>query len=59
MVKDSGRDLPKGITPKLRTQGTGRVPVTTQAGTLVYRVRLWDPVLKRQFERTAEGLDAA
>ena len=25
----------------------------------VYRVRVWDPVLKRQIERTAEGLDAA
>jgi hypothetical protein len=25
----------------------------------VYRVRMWDPVLKRQIERTAEGLDAA
>ena len=59
MSKDGRRDLPKGITPKLRTQGTERVPVTTSDGTLVYRVRLWDPVLKRQIERTVEGLDAA
>jgi len=59
MAKVGRRDLPKGITPKLRAQGTGRVPVTTPDGTPVYRVRLWDPVLKRQIERTAEGLDAA
>jgi hypothetical protein len=59
MPKDGRRDLPKGITPKLRTQGTQRVPVTTPDGTPVYRVRLWDPILKRQIERTAEGLDAA
>jgi integrase len=59
MSRDGRRDLPKGITPKLRKQGTKRVPVTTSDGTPVYRVRLWDPVLKRQIERTAEGLDAA
>ena len=53
------RDLPKGITPKLRKQGTKSVQVTAPDGTPVYRVRLWDPVLKRQIERTAEGLDAA
>ncbi len=59
MGKDGRRDLPTGITPKLRTQGTERVPVTTVDGTPVYRVRLWDPVLKRQIERTADGLDVA
>jgi hypothetical protein len=59
MARDGRRDLPAGITPKLRTQVTGRVPATTPDGTPVYRVRLWDPVLKRQIERTAEGLDAA
>jgi hypothetical protein len=35
------------------------VPVTTPDGTMVYRIRMWDPVLKRQIERTAEGVDAA
>ena len=59
MNRDGRRDLPKGITPKLRKHGTRSVPVTTADGTPVYRVRLWDPVLKRQIERTAEGLDAA
>jgi hypothetical protein len=59
MTRDSRRDLPKGITPKLRQQGARRVPVTTADGTPVYRVRMWDQVLKRQIERTAEGLDAA
>ena len=59
MARDGRRDLPTGITPKLRTQGSQRVPVTTPDETPVYRVRLWDPVLKRQIERTAEGVDAA
>ena len=59
MSNDGRRDLPKGVTPKLRTQGGERVAVTTPEGTPVYRVRLWDPVLKRQIERTVVGLDAA
>jgi hypothetical protein len=59
MRRDGRRDLPTGITPKLRKQGTKSVPVTTADGTPVYRVRLWDPVLKRQIERTAEGLEVA
>ena len=59
MVRGSQRDLPTGITPKLRKQGAGTVPVTASDGTPVYRVRLWDPVLKRQIEQTALGLDAA
>jgi integrase len=58
MARDSQRDLPTGITPKLRKQGAKSVPVMVD-GTPVYRVRLWDPVLKRQIERTAVGLDAA
>jgi integrase len=33
--------------------------VLTENGTPVYRVRVWDPVLKRQVERTAEGLEPA
>jgi len=59
MARDSQRDLPTGITPKLRKQGAKSVPVTMADGTPVYRVRLWDPILKRQIERTAMGLDAA
>jgi hypothetical protein len=47
MIKDGRRDLPKGITPKLRKHGARSVPVTTVDGTPVYRVRMWDPVLKR------------
>jgi integrase len=34
-------------------------PVVAEDGTPVYRVRVWDSVLKRQVERTVEGLDAA
>jgi hypothetical protein len=59
MTRNGRRDLPKGITPKLRKHGARSVPVTTVDGTPVYRVRMWDPVLKRQIERIAEGLDAA
>jgi integrase len=59
MARDNRRDLPKGIAPRLRTQNGKRVPDFTPDGTPVYRVRLWDPVLRRRVERTAEGLDAA
>jgi integrase len=59
MPRDSRRDLPKGITPKLRKQGAKMVPVVGRVGVPVYRVRVWDSVLKRQIERTAEGLEAA
>ena len=59
MSKDSPRDLPTGITPKMRKQGGKNVHVTGKDGTPVYRVRLWDPVLKKQIERIAEGLEAA
>ena len=33
--------------------------VATQDGAPVYRVRVWDAVLKKQIERTVEGLEAA
>jgi integrase len=59
MSQDSPRNLPKGIRPKTRTKGGKAVPVFTEGGTPVYRVRVWDPVLKRQIERTAEGLESA
>jgi hypothetical protein len=59
MSMDSPRNLPKGIRPKTRTKGGKAIPVLTEDGTPVYRVRVWDPVLKRQVERTAEGLEAA
>ncbi len=35
------------------------VQVMTPDGTQVYRVRMWDPVLKKRIERSAEGLEAA
>ena len=59
MSKGNPRDLPRGITPKTRTKNGKPVPVVTEDGTPVYRVRVWDAVLKKQIERTAEGLDAA
>ncbi len=59
MSKDIPRDLPKGITPKTRKQGTKTVQVVAEDGTPVFRVRVWDAVLKRQIERSAVGLEAA
>ena len=59
MSKGSPRDLPKGITPKMRSRGGKLVPATSEDGTPLYRVRVWDPVLKKQIERVTEGLEAA
>jgi integrase len=59
MSKDNQQDLPAGIKPKTRTKDGKPVPVVTEDGTPVYRVRVWDPVLKKQIERTTAGLDAA
>jgi integrase len=59
MPRNGHRDLPAGITVKTRKHNGTSTPITSADGTAVYRVRLWDPILKRQIERTAEGLDAA
>jgi integrase len=59
MSKGSPRDLPKGITRKMRKQGTQSVHATDADGVHLYRVRVWDPVLQRQIERVVAGLDAA
>ena len=59
MANDARRDLPRASRQSYAPREVTRVPVTTPEGTPVYRVRLWDPVLKRQIERTAEGRDAA
>ncbi len=58
MPKGTPRNLPTGITPKMRRNGDKREQVVTKDGTPVYRVRVWDPVLQKQVERTAAGLDA-
>ena len=50
-------DLPKGITPKTRTKDGKPVPVVTDDGTPVYRVRVWDAVLKKQNERTERACE--
>ena len=59
MSKGNPRALPRGITPKTRTKNGKTVPVVTEDGTPVYRVRVWDAVLKKQIERIVEGLEAA
>jgi integrase len=59
MSKGGPRDLPAGITPKMRKQGAKTIQATTADGTLLYRVRVWDNVTKRQIERIVAGLDEA
>src|ERR1700722_4868864 len=59
MSKSSPSDLPKGVTPKMRTRGGKLVHATDADGTPVYRVRVWDSVLQKQVERNVAGLDAA
>jgi integrase len=59
MSKGSPSDLPKGITPKTRRINGAIVHMTDDDGELLYRVRLWDPVVKKQVERVVAGLDAA
>jgi integrase len=59
MSKNRSPKLPPGIAPKMRTKDGKSVPVVTSGGVPVYRVRVWDSVLKKQIERTAEGLEAA
>ncbi len=59
MSKDNPHELPTNITPKTRTKDGKTVPVVAKDGTPIYRIRVWDAVLKKQIERTAEGLDAA
>src|SRR5262245_45331918 len=59
MPRASQRDLPAGITVKTRHKDGIIIPATTADGTVLYRVRMWDPVLKKQIERVTAGLDAA
>jgi integrase len=59
MSKGSPRDLPKGVTPRTRRINGKIVHMTSDDGELLYRVRVWDPVIKKQAERVVEGLDAA
>ena len=58
MAKVKPLELPRGIRPRRRTKDGGRAR-SSMGCTPVYRVRVWDGVLKKQVERTAEGLDAA
>jgi hypothetical protein len=59
MSKGSPSDLPTGIAPKMRRQGGEAVHATTEDGTPLYRVRVWDNAANRQVERVVEGLDEA
>ena len=53
------RESPDRDHAEERTKNGKTVPVVTSDGTPVYRVRVWDPALKKQVERVVEGLDAA
>lgn len=59
MARDSRPDLPTGITVKTRREDGVSVPAIMTDGTVLYRVRMWDPVLKKQIERVTAGLEAA
>jgi integrase len=59
MSKGSPRDLPKGVTLKMRRRDGQLVPMTSEDGVPMYRVRVWDPVVKKQIERVVAGLEEA
>ena len=60
MPKGRPPELPTGIKPKMRTKDGKTVPVVTEDGTPVYRVRVRDAALGgKQVERVVEGLEAA
>src|SRR5262245_26447693 len=59
MPKGSLQDLPSGVTRKTRTRDGKVEKVVTSDGVPVFRVRVWDPTLKKQVERNVAGLDAA
>jgi integrase len=59
MPRSGQRDLPAGITVKTHRKDGQAVPALAADGTMLYRVRMWDPVLKKQTERVTAGLDAA
>jgi hypothetical protein len=60
MSKGRPPELPTGIKPKMRTKDGETMPVVTEDGTPVYRVRVRDAALGgKQVERVVEGLEAA
>jgi integrase len=59
MASKGKPDLPRGISRKMRKVNGVQEQMMTPEGTPVFRVRVWDPVLKKQVERTVPGLEAA
>ena len=51
--------LPSGIKRKTRKVNGSQVQAVTREGVPIFRVRIWDKVLKKQIERTVAGLDEA
>jgi integrase len=57
---DEPEELPEHVKPLMRTMRDGtRVQSTAPDGTLMYRVRVRDPLTHNQIERHAAGLDRA
>jgi integrase len=59
MSEKSESNLPRRINRKMRNVNGTQVQAMSPDGVPVYRVRVWDSVLKKQVERTVAGLDAA
>ncbi|NLT56604.1 MAG: site-specific integrase [Actinomycetales bacterium] len=59
MARGGRRDLPRGITRKMCTKNGRQEPALNRDGAPLYRVRVWDPIVKKQVERVVAGLDAA
>jgi hypothetical protein len=56
MPKGRTTELPTGIKPKMRTKDGKTMPIVTEDGTPVYRVRVRDAALGgKQVERVVEG----
>lgn len=59
MARKNKETLPKGISRKMRKVNGTQEQLETPDGVPVFRVRVWDPVLKKQSEQTVAGLEAA
>jgi integrase len=59
MSRKDSSDLPSGIARKTRTVNGVQVPAESAEGVPIFRVRVWDSVVKKQVERNVTGLDAA
>ena len=59
MARGGRRDLPRGIARKMCAKNGRQEPAVNRDGAPLYRVRVWDPIVKKQVVRVVAGLDAA